>query len=80
MPNSVIVHIPNSEPIIGEVDQLPTPTDTMLVVSNPRYKDGKGLTFISAETIKVVWPMGSINFIEVLASEDEEEIFGFVRE
>ena len=80
MPYTVIIHIPNTDSVIGEVDEIPSPSDTLLVISNPRTKDGKELTFISEDTAKVVWPLANLNFIEVLASKDQEDIFGFVRE
>jgi len=77
---SVLIHIQNEEAILGEVDALPGPNDTTVVVKNPRKKDGKDLAFLDANVNTVVWPLQRINFIEVLSSEEEEEIITFVRE
>jgi len=77
---SVLIHIQNEDAILGEIDALPGPSDTAVVVKNPRKKDGKDLTFLDANASTVVWPLHRINFIEVLSGEEEEEIITFVRE
>jgi hypothetical protein len=77
----VILHILNSEPILGEIDELPAPTDNILVVHNPRHTDGKDINYLQVEVSTVIWPIEKINFIEIMAGEEEEEdIIGFVRE
>lgn len=77
----VILHILNSEPILGEIDELPAPTDNILTVQNPRHLDGKDINYIQEEVSTVIWPIEKINFIEILAGEEQEEdIIGFVRE
>jgi hypothetical protein len=81
MPISVIVHISGEEPILGEIDDMPEPSDNILVVKSPRKRDGKDLSYLTADEISsVVWPWDKINFLEILPSEQEEEIIGFVRE
>jgi hypothetical protein len=81
MPISVVIHILNTEPILGEVDELPSPTDNTIAVHNPRRIDGKEIDYIQADVSTVIWPIEKINFIEVMPGEDEEEdIIGFVRE
>ena len=81
MPISVIIHIANEEPIAGEIEDMPEPGDTVLIVNNPRRRDGKDLQYLTESDItSVIWPWVNINFIEVLPSEEEEEIIGFVRE
>ncbi len=78
---SVILHISGEEPIVGEIDEIPNPTDVTLSVRNPRRRDGKDLTYLAADELSaVVWPWDKINFLEILPSEEEEEIFSFVRE
>ena len=77
----VILHILNSEPILGEIDELPAPTDNILTVHNPRHMDGKDINYIQEEVSTVIWPIEKINFIEIMAGEEEEEdIIGLVRE
>lgn len=80
MANTVIIHLSNEDPIVGEVDELPTASDTVIAISNPRRRDGKDVQYLSGDIIKVIWPIAQISFIEVLPSEGEERIIGFVRE
>lgn len=78
--NSVIIHISNDDPILGEVDELPTTTDVILTLKNPRRRDGKDLQYLEPNVSIVIFPLAKINFIEVLAGGEEEEIITFVRE
>jgi hypothetical protein len=80
MAYTVILHIPNDVPVAGEIDELPKPTDTILVVSNPRQRDGKDLHYLEPNVVKVIWPIERISLIEILEGRDEEKIIGFVRE
>jgi hypothetical protein len=77
---TLILHVMGEMPVAGEVDELPKPTDTLLVVSNPRLRDGKEIHYIDHSVVKVIWPIERITLIEVLESEDQEKIIGFVRE
>ena len=78
---SVVLHISGEEPIVGEIDEMPQVDDTILIVKNPRRRDGKELTYLTTNDIAyVIWPWSKINFLEILPSEEEESIFGFVRE
>ena len=76
----ILLHIKNSEPILAEVDELPTNQDTMVKVKNPRMRDGKDLQFLADNAVTVFWPIDQISFIEVLQSEEDDRIIGFVRE
>jgi hypothetical protein len=80
MAYSVILHISGETSVAGEIDDLPKPTDTIIVVSNPRQKDGKDLHYIDNNVTKVIWPLNKVSFIEILEGADEEKIIGFVRE
>ncbi len=80
MPYTVILHLSGETPVVGEVDELPKPTDTIITVSNPRQRDGKDLHYLERNVVKVIWPLEKLTLIEVLASEEEEKIIGFVRE
>ncbi len=77
---SVIIHILNEDPIVGEVEELPSPTDSNISVRNPRRRDGKDLGYIDTEVSQVIWPINRVMFIEVLPSEEDEEVITFVRE
>jgi hypothetical protein len=80
MAYSVILHIAGESSIMGEVEELPKPADTLITVSNPRLRDGKDIHYLEHNVVKVIWPIDKITLIEVLESEDEEHLIGFVRE
>jgi hypothetical protein len=77
---TVLIHIANEDPILGELDQLPDPADQSLLVKNPRRRDGKDLPNLQANVTSVIWPMSRIAFIELIPGSEEEQIIGFVRE
>jgi hypothetical protein len=80
MAYTVILHIAGETSVAGEIEELPKPTDTIVVMTNPRQKDGKDLHYIDHNASKIIWPLSKINFIEVLSDAEEEKIIGFVRE
>jgi hypothetical protein len=80
MAYSIILHIAGESSILGEVEELPKSTDTLLVVSNPRMRDGKDIHYLEHNVVKVIWPINKITLIEILESEEEESLIGFVRE
>ena len=76
----VILHIQNSDPILGEIDALPEPQDSFIIVTNPRKRDGKDLHYLQNNVQTVLWPIQQLAFIEILPGENEDQIIGFVRE
>lgn len=76
----VIIHINNEDPVIGDIDELPSEQANVILVKNPTKKDGKDLHYLEANVTNVIWPMYRINFIEVLSTDTEDEIISFVRE
>lgn len=80
MAYSVLLHIPGDLPVLGEVEELPKPTDTVVILSNPRQRDGKDLHYLEANVVKVIFPLERISMVEILESQEEEKIIGFVRE
>ena len=80
MPHMVLLHISGEDPIVGEVDELPKPTDTLVTVTNPRRRDGKDIHYLDSRVSKVVWPFERVSFIEILSGEEAEQIISFVRE
>lgn len=80
MSYTLILHILNADPVVGEVEELPDPSDTMIVINNPRLRDGKDVPYLAENVVTVIWPVDKLNFIEVMAGKEEEEIIGFVRE
>jgi hypothetical protein len=80
MAYSVILHISGEPSIMGEIEELPKLTDTIVMVSNPRLRDGKDIHYLEQNVVKVIWPMNQISLIEILESTEEENLIGFVRE
>ncbi len=80
MPISIILHLEDTDPVVGEIEELPSPTDQFIMVSNPRKLDGKDLHYLAVGVVQVIWPMQRINFIELMPTEEDEQIIGFVRE
>ncbi len=78
--STVIVHVSNEDPVMGELDSLPSSTDTIISLKNPRKKDGKDIKTMEANVSVVIYPIAKLNYIEVVSSESEEEIITFVRE
>ena len=77
---TIQLHILNEDPIVAEVDTLPGPQDTLVVVSNPRLRDGKDLRYMAVNVTSIIFPLARINFIQILPSGEEERVVGFVRD
>lgn len=80
MPITVFVHLSGEDPVVGEIEQLPAPTDTIIAVNNPRRRDGKDLPYLAGNVVTALWPMHRVTFIEIMPTPEEERLIGFVRE
>jgi hypothetical protein len=80
MAYTVVIHITNEDPIVGEIDELPAAADNILTVHNPRRRDGKDVNYLSNDVVTVIWPISQVSFVEIIPTEGEERIIGFVRE
>lgn len=80
MAYSIILHIAGEPSVVGEIDELPRNTDTIITINNPRLRDGKDVHYIEPNVTKVIWPLAKVALIEILESEEEESLIGFVRE
>jgi len=77
---TVIVHINNEDPVMGEIEEMPQPTDQIIMLKNPRKKDGKDVHYLEPNVNLVIWPFHRITFIELIQDIKEDEIISFVRE
>lgn len=77
---TVLLHLSGEDPVVGEVEELPSPTDTSITLSNPRRRDGKDLPYLESNVVTVVWPIHRVNFMEIMPTAEEERLIGFVRE
>jgi hypothetical protein len=80
MPYTVMIHVLNEDAVVGEVDELPNPNDQVIIVSNVRRRDGRDVSYVLPETNTVVYPWTRVHCVEILPSEEEEEIVSFIRE
>jgi len=78
---TVILHLPSEDPILAEMDELPKPDDSYIVVSNMRRRDGSRLNNIDMDAERFIFPWTRISFIEVMPSEAERaKVMKFFRE
>lgn len=77
---TVLLHLSGEDPVVGEVEELPSPTDTTITLSNPRRRDGKDLPYLESNVVTVVWPIHRVFFMEIMPTAEEEKLIGFVRE
>ncbi len=77
---TVLIHITNEDPVLGEMDSLPASSDQMVTLKNPRRRDGKDVHYLETNVSTVLWPITRINFIEVMPTGEEDDIISFVRE
>jgi hypothetical protein len=75
-----LVHVKNEDPIVAELDEVPSATDTLIILKNPRRRDGKDIHYLDNQVTLVIFPYERINFVEILPGAEEEEIISFVRE
>jgi hypothetical protein len=80
MPYTVLIHVLNEEAVVGEVENIPDPSDQVLIVNNLRLRDGRDVSYLLPETDTVVYPWTRIHCVEILPSEEEEEVISFIRE
>jgi hypothetical protein len=80
MPISLLLHVTGEDSIVVDVEELPDPSDQILIASNPRYRDGKEVRNILPEVNRVIYPWWRISFIEILPGREEEEVYGFYRD
>jgi hypothetical protein len=76
----ILMHLVGEDPVLGEIEELPSPTATSILLRGPRKRDGKDLHYLDTNVTTVIWPMSRVNFIEVLPIGEEEAVIGFVRE
>ncbi|MCC6614116.1 MAG: hypothetical protein IT320_11610 [Anaerolineae bacterium] len=80
MPYTLFVHLVGDEPFLLEVEELPNPTDTLIIGKHPRRRDNKNVSYILEEVTTVIFPLTRISFLEVMPSGEEEDIFKPFRE
>ena len=71
MAKTVIVHILGEDPVLGEIEEFPQPTDNFIVVNNVRRRDGKDVSYIAPGCEAVLYPWNRVTFVEYMIDEEE---------
>ncbi|MBN1428595.1 MAG: hypothetical protein JXB07_09420 [Anaerolineae bacterium] len=74
------VHISGDDPVVLDVDELPSTTDQWIIGTNPRRRDQKEVSYVLREVNQLMFPVHRVNFIQILPSDQEEDVPTFVRE
>ncbi len=80
MAYTVLLHIMNEDAVVGEIEEIPDPTQQFLALRSPRLRDGREVSYLLAETNTVLYPWSRIHCVEILPTENDEQIVTFIRE
>ena len=62
-----VIHIIGEDAIFGELDAVPDPTHSYILVRNMRKKDGKPLAYLTDGATAFLYSWNRITFIELMA-------------
>ena len=62
----VIVHLIGDEPFLADMDALPDPHQTYLLLRNIRKRDGKELAYVTEGATAFIYPWTKISFVEAM--------------
>lgn len=79
MRQSVLLHLTDETQILGEVDQLPKPSDQFMIIHKPQQKDGSKLAFMEDNGPTLLIPWHQIAYVQLLPKSGIDEVIGFVR-
>ena len=66
----VIVYVENEEPFTADMDAVPPPHSTHILVRNPQTREGRSVGWISRGARAILFPMSRIMFIEVIRDDE----------
>ncbi len=72
---TLLLHITNAEPVKIDVDDMPSPTDIMIVGRNPRDRKDKEVEWLDEGVTTVMFPWSRINMIQVMPDPDADTEF-----
>ncbi len=72
---TLLVHIANSEPIKLDVEELPRPTELVIIGTNPRDRKDREVPWVEDGVTTIILPWWRVNYIEVLPDADAQEEF-----
>lgn len=68
---TIVLHVSNSEPVKLDVEELPSPTDTCVIGTNPRMRSDKEFDWVEEGVTTLIFPWHRINYIQVWPGEEE---------
>ncbi|MDQ2806128.1 MAG: hypothetical protein M3Z04_04295 [Chloroflexota bacterium] len=81
MAKRIILHLTGEDPVECEIEDMPKSGESYIQITNPRRRDGKPLSYITAGARSFLFPWTRITFIEMMVSEAEHrEVIEFFRE
>lgn len=80
MAYTILLHVLNEDAVVGEIEDIPDITAQFVLLSSPRLRDGRDVPYLLGETNQVIFPWHRIHSLEILPSEEDEEIVTFIRE
>ncbi len=72
---TLLLHISNSEPVKIDVEDLPHPSDMMILGRNPRDRKDKEVDWLDEGVTTVMFPWSRINFIQIMPDPDAQSEF-----
>ena len=72
---TLLLHITNQEPVKIDVEEMPHPSDVMILGKNPRDRKDKEVNWLDEGVTTVKVPWSRINMIQVLPSANAEAEF-----
>lgn len=72
---TLLLHIANSEPIKIDVEELPNPSDIMIVGRNPRDRKDREVDWLDEGVTTVMLPWSRINLIQVIPDREKQSEF-----
>ncbi len=65
MIRDVVLHLMSEQPLLADMDALPTATDNLIICQNLRMMNGNRPIFVDESASTFVFPMEFVRFIEV---------------
>ena len=63
---TAIVHLVGEEAFLADLDEVPDPTHTFIMMRNLRMKDGKPLSYVNDAATAVLYAWSRITFLELM--------------
>jgi hypothetical protein len=74
MIRNAVIHLSGEQPVVVDLEQMPTVTDVAIVCTNVRYVGGKKPNFIDHTESTFIFPMLNIRFIEIPGAEIRQDL------